>query len=239
MPPLSSNVSSNLLLNSLSAEDLDLLAPHLHPETLSFRQRIQSARQRVEHLYFPERGVISILGASHTEARQAEIAIVGREGMTGAGVLLGADISSWDMLVQVEGAALRIARADFLAAAARSEAVRSMALRYSHAFCVQCAATALANAHGTIEERLARWLLMSRDRHDGDELPLTHEFIALMLGVRRPGVTIALQQLEQRALIQTGRGSITLLDREGLGATASGLYGASEAEYERLFPRRA
>jgi CRP-like cAMP-binding protein len=233
------NASSNLLLKSLPAADWALIASHLHAEKLTFRNRVQSARQRVEHLYFPERGVISVLGASRNEARQAEIAIVGREGMTGFGVLLGADASSWDMLVQVEGEALRIARADFLKIAGESECVRAMALRYAYVFNVQCAATALANAHGTIEERLARWLLMSRDRHEGDELPLTHEFIALMLGVRRPGVTIALQQLESRGLIQTGRGAITVLDRDGLVGAASGLYGAPEAEYESLFPQRA
>ena len=108
-------------------------------------------------------------------------------------------------------------------------------LRYAHVFAVQSGYTALANARGNIEERLARWLLMTRDRVDDDEMVLTHEFIALMLGVRRAGVTSALQAFESKALIETARSSITVKDRDGLEEHANGLYGAPEAEFERLF----
>jgi CRP-like cAMP-binding protein len=106
--------------------------------------------------------------------------------------------------------------------------------RYAHAFAVQAAHTALANAQGKIEERLARWLLMAHDRTTGDSLHLTHEFLALMLGVRRAGVTTALHALESNALIENSRGSIVILDRAGLEASANGLYGVPEAEYERV-----
>jgi CRP-like cAMP-binding protein len=108
-------------------------------------------------------------------------------------------------------------------------------LRYAHVFLVQSGYTALANARGNIEERLARWLLMTRDRVDDDEMVLTHEFIALMLGVRRAGVTSVLQAFESKALIETARGSVTVRDRDGLEEAANGLYGAPEAEFERLF----
>src|SRR5262249_34467429 len=103
------------------------------------------------------------------------------------------------------------------------------------AFGVQCNYTALANAHGTIEERCSRWLLMSHDRLETDKLLLTHDFLALMLGVRRAGVTIALGHLEGRGLISTARGAVTVVDRDGLEESANGLYGAPEAEFERLF----
>jgi CRP-like cAMP-binding protein len=108
-------------------------------------------------------------------------------------------------------------------------------LRYAHIFGVQSVYTALANARGSIEERLARWLLMTRDRVDGDEMLLTHEFIALMLGVRRARVTTALQAFEGRGLIETARGCVTVKDRDGLEESANGLYGPPEAEFERMF----
>jgi CRP-like cAMP-binding protein len=108
-------------------------------------------------------------------------------------------------------------------------------LRYAHVFGVQSGYTALANARGNIEERLARWLLMTRDRVDDDEMLLTHEFVALMLGVRRAGVTTALQVFERRGLIETARGSVTIKDRDGLEESANGLYGPPEAELERMF----
>jgi CRP-like cAMP-binding protein len=118
----------------------------------------------------------------------------------------------------------------------RCPSLRQRLLRFAHVFSVQCGATAVANAHGTIEERLARWLLMALDRHDGASLPLTHEFMAVMLGVRRAGVTLALQHLEAKGLVQATRGRVTISDRDGLRERANGLYGAPEAEYERLIP---
>jgi CRP-like cAMP-binding protein len=108
-------------------------------------------------------------------------------------------------------------------------------LRYAQAFSVQLAQSALANAQGKLEERLARWLLMAHDRVNGDELELTHEFLALMLGVRRAGVTTALHQLEKRGLVSMARSSVVILDREGLQECSNGLYGTPEAEFERLF----
>jgi CRP-like cAMP-binding protein len=109
-------------------------------------------------------------------------------------------------------------------------------MRFAHVFAVQASYTALANARGTIEERLARWLLMAQDRIGSDVLELTHEFLALMLGVRRAGVTIALQHFENNGILQTARGAVTIADREGLEDCANGLYGQPEAEFERLFP---
>lgn len=119
--------------------------------------------------------------------------------------------------------------------ATKSPTIQNLFLKSAYLFMVQVAHTALANAHGQLEERLARWLLMACDRSDGDEMVLTHEFLALMLGVRRAGVTTALQHLTARGLIETARGSVTIRDREGLEESAAGLYGVPEAEFERLF----
>ena len=110
-------------------------------------------------------------------------------------------------------------------------------MRYAYVFAVQAGHTALANAHGKIEERLARWLLMAHDRLEGDDLHLTHELLSTMLGVRRAGITTALHELEKLALISTVRGCVTILDRSGLEQSANGLYGVPEAEFERLFAR--
>ena len=124
--------------------------------------------------------------------------------------------------------------ADLKRCAAESESLRAMILKFVYAFNVQVAHTAMINARSTLEERLARWLLASHDRLDGDELPLTHEFIATMLGVRRPGVTIAVHALQKDGLIQAGRGWITIVDRKGLEIKSNGAYGVAEAELGRL-----
>jgi hypothetical protein len=151
-------------------------------------------------------------------------------------IVLGASRSPCEVFMQVEGHGHCIPAGDLTDAMAQSPALRDALLSYAHVYTVQASYTALANAHGKIEERLARWLLMAQDRIAHDELLLTHEFLALMLGVRRAGVTVALQHFESTGLITTGRGNIVIKDRDGLEESANGLYGAPEAEYERLFP---
>jgi len=229
------NVQRNRILNALSNADIDLLQPHLERVPLKFRQHLQSANRQIKNVYFPERGVASVVAASGGERGQAEIAVVGRDGMTGLAVVHGAHRSPCEIFIQVEGEGQRISAEDLCQVMDKSGTMLKCFLRYAHVFNVQSGYTALANARGRIEERLARWLLMSRDRVDDDEMLLTHEFIALMLGVRRAGVTGALQALESKGLIDTARGSITMKDRDGLEEYANGLYGPPEAEFERLF----
>ena len=115
-----------------------------------------------------------------------------------------------------------------------SETLHRLLLKYIQTFMVQTAHTAIANAHAKLPERLSRWILMAQDRVGGDDLALTHEFLALMLGVRRPGVTETLQVLSRKRLIKTGRGRILVLDRKGLERSAGGYYGVPEQEYRRL-----
>jgi CRP-like cAMP-binding protein len=229
------NVQRNRVLNALSNADLSLLQPHLELTPLKFRQRLQSANRVIRAVYFPESGIASVVAVGGGERRQAEVALVGREGMTGVAVVHGADRSPCDVFIQVEGEGQCISSENLRRAMDQSATVLKCFLRFAHVFGVQAGYTALANARGNIEERLARWILMTRDRVDDDELILTHEFIALMLGVRRAGVTGALQAFEGKGLITTARGSVTVTDRDGLEESANGLYGTPEAEFERLF----
>jgi CRP-like cAMP-binding protein len=155
--------------------------------------------------------------------------------MTGLPVVYGTDRSTCDIFIQVEGNGYCIAAQNLRDALGQSISLLRCLLRYAHAFGIQINYTALANARACIGERLARWLLMARDRLDSDKMILTQEFLVLMLGVQRASVSEALQAFERRGLIKTARGSVTIMDRDGLEECANGFYGTPEAEYERLF----
>src|SRR3954454_15277874 len=219
----------NRLLATLTPDDFDLLQPHLVAVPLEMRHWLIAAGEPIQHVYFPERGIVSIL-ADTTEGK-IEVGMIGPEGVAGLPVVLGIERSPHSYLVQAEGEALRITAPDLRTAMQYSPSLHARLLRYAHALMVQTAQTAYANAGFTMEARLARWILMTDDRLEGDELPLTHDFLSMMLGVRRPGVTIAVQNLESNRLIRAKRGHITVLDRTGLEGVADSAYGASEAEY--------
>jgi len=219
----------NRLLSGLTPEDFGLLEPHLEPVPLELRQWVIEAGEPIQHVTFPEHGIISIL-ADTTEGR-IEVGLIGPEGMAGLPVVLGIERSPHGYMVQAAGEALRIPAQDLRTALRHSPSLHAGFLRYAHALMVQTAETAYANAGFTIEARLARWILMTDDRLAREDLPLTHDFLSMMLGVRRPGVTIAVQTLEANRLIRAKRGGITVLDRTGLEAVADSAYGVSEAEY--------
>jgi CRP-like cAMP-binding protein len=161
--------------------------------------------------------------------------LFGHDGMSGTAVILGAGQSPQASMIQVNGAsAIRLEATDFTAACDRSASLRTLLLRYVQAMNVQAASTAAANAHYALPERLARWLLMCHDRVDGDDIPITHEFMSMMLAVRRAGVTTATHILESNGLIRAKRGVITILDRDRLEALADNAYGLPEAEYARI-----
>ena len=164
-----------------------------------------------------------------------EVGLIGREGMSGLSVLLGTDRSPNDTIFQHVGVGLRITAVELRKAMLKSAPLRRQLQLYVHSFLIQVTQTARANARNKIEERLARWLLMAHDRLGTDELTITHEFLSVMLGVRRPGVTVALSLLEKSGLISTDRGVISVLDRTGLKRAANGAYGVAEAEYNRVF----
>jgi CRP-like cAMP-binding protein len=233
--PGASNLQRNRILAALSNADLALLQPHLERVPLKMRQRLHWPNRQIRNVYFPESGIASVVAVSASEQRQAEIGIVGREGMTGLPIVLSADRSPCDTFIEVEGEGQCISTPKLRQAMDESATILKCFLRYAHVFAVQTAYTALANARGNIEERLARWLLMTHDRMDGDKLGLTHEFISLMLGVRRAGVTSALQGFEAKGLIERARSTVVIKDRAGLEEAANGLYGPPEAEFKRLF----
>ena len=227
------NAPRNRILNAMSNADLALLQPHLDAVPLKFRPRLQSSNRAIRHLHFPESGIASVAAVGNGEGRQAEVAVVGRDGMTGLPIVHGTDRSPCDIFVQVDGAGHCIAAQKLREVMDQSITMLRCLLLYAHAFAIRANSTALANARGCIEARLARWLLMTRDRLDSVQMMLTHEFLALMLGVRRAGVSQAL--LEKMGLVRTAPGSVTIMDRDGLEECANGLYGTPEAEYERLF----
>ena len=232
---MTSPVSKNSLINSLSASDRALLAHSLKPVPLPLKLGIERQNAAIEHIYFPESGVISIVAKS-PGGHEIEAGIIGREGMTGIPVMMGDDRSPHQAYVQIAGAALRMSADDLRAAMRASPTLQQALLRFASTFAVQITQTALANGRAKIEERLARWLLMAQDRLGSDDVALTHDFLALMLGVRRPGVTIALHELEKKALIRSTRGAVKIVDRDGLVEASNGVYGLPEAEYKRLFP---
>lgn len=223
----------NRLLLALPPADLGLLLPHLDPVPLHKGAVVMRPDEPIEYAYFPEGGLASVV-CSAGEGRRAEVGLFGFEGMVSTASVLGADRTPLETFLQVEGTWLRIGTETLTRAMRQSPALQSVLMRYVQAFLLTLSQTALANGAYKIEERLARWLLMCHDRLDGDDLPLTHEFLSLMLAVHRPGVTTAVHVLEGARAIRARRGVITVLDRGKLEEAAGGIYGAAEAEYERL-----
>ena len=224
----------NHLLAGLSADDFGLVSPHLKTVDMPLRLPLVTPGELINFSWFPENGIISVI-TSMPDGRQVEAGLVGREGMVDMATLAGADRSPLHCMVQVKGVASRLPSAELRRAMAASETLRTRMALFAHTLVVQIAHTAFANAANTIEERLARWLLMAADRvSDGEAIAMTHEFLSTMLGVRRSGVTIAINALANAKAIVAGRGSVTIADRARLQALSNGAYGPPEAEYARL-----
>jgi CRP-like cAMP-binding protein len=219
----------NALLMRLSQRDYGLLAPHLVAVDLPLRKYLERQNRRISAAHFVESGIASVVANGRVGAG-VEVGLVGRDGMSGVAALLGADRAANDTYMQVAGDGQCIKIDNLKRCFAESDSLQRALLKYSHAFHAQVTHTAMNTARSKIEERLARWLLAAHDRLDGNDLHLTHEFLATMLGVRRPGLTVALHALQQDGLIQPGRGSITIIDRKGLEQAANGAYGTGEAE---------
>lgn len=222
----------NLLLRALSPGDWRLLQPALKPVDLQLRAVLSEPSGPIRHVDFVESGIVSVVAVAGE--RQIEVALIGHEGMTGVPLLHGMRGAPDLVNVQASGSALRIDADDFRDALDASSSLRGSLLRYAHVLQVQTAQAAIVNGHFTIDQRLARWLLMCHDRM-GAELPLTHEFIAVMLGIRRSGVTDAIHILEGQQMIRAGRARNLVQDRKRLIEKAAGSYGVAEAEYAKAF----
>jgi CRP-like cAMP-binding protein len=223
----------NRLLSSLSTSDFDLLAPHLESVTLELRKILEKPNKRIEAVYFPETGFASVVAVQRS-GKEVEVGLIGREGMTGLPIVLGNHRSPHSTYIQSPGKGQSIPAAQLRRATQTSGSLRDSLLKFVQAFGVQTTHTAICNAQSRIDVRLARWLLMAQDRIQAEILPLTHEFLSLMLAVRRPGVTEALKALRQRGLISYRRGEITINDRKGMERVAGEAYGTPESEYRRL-----
>jgi CRP-like cAMP-binding protein len=223
----------NRLLSKLAPSDWSLLAPHLEPMTLRERQVIEVPHKPIAHAYFLEIGVASVV-AVDSEDHRIEVGVIGFEGVTGVPLIMGDVRAQHSTYMQIPGSGHRIGADRLRAAIAESESLRALMLKSAQGFMIQTAHTALANGRAKLEERLARWLLMAHDRMTTNAVPLTHEFLAVMLGVRRAGVTVAIHSFEQRGFITTRRGELTMVNRKGIEEVAGSFYGTPEAELERL-----
>ena len=192
MTEISPFPGQNRLLAALSSADFALLQPDLDPVSLELRQVLETADEPIAHNYFIESGLASVVAGNGNHRRRIEVGLIGFDGMTGLAVVLGNDRSPNENFMQVGGEGRRISSDRLRMAMQESRSLHGVLLNFAHAFMNQIASTALSNGTASVEERLARWLLMAHDRMDDDNIPLTHEFLALMLGVRRAGVTVAL-----------------------------------------------
>jgi len=204
----------------------------LEPVSLEFGQVLYEAGGKIRHVYFPVDCLISLLTAVD-KRRTLEVGMVGNEGMTGMPFILGMGVSGVRALVQGAGAALRMSAAPFRIEFDRNQPLRQALFRYTYALMAQISQTAACNRFHDAEARLARWLLMTRERVESDKFPLTHEFLAHMLGVRRVGVTEAAGALKRRGLIDYRRGTIQILDAKGLKASSCSCYRIVKAVYQR------
>jgi len=231
---LPNNWDGNQVLANLAADDAASVTQHLRPVRLEYRKCLEAANRPITTVYFPLSGLVSVVATSSNRHHEAEVGVIGSEGMTGSAIALGAKTAPFNAYVQMEGDGLCLEVPELIRLLADRMSLRCALLRYIHVFTVQMAETALANARGNILHRLARWLLMAHDRNADDELRLTHEFLAVVLGVRRAGVTTALHDLASRGLISITRKSIVIKNRTGLELTSDGLYGMAEREFGAL-----
>ena len=223
----------NRLLAKLSADDYRILHGNLQFRDLPRNTILVGPDRLQEYVYFLESGLASQI-ASGEGKRKLEVGIYGRDGVGPAAAILGVDRDVHLHIMQVGGAGYSVTTEQFGEAMDESASLRALMLRYVQVLMIQMAHTALSNNSLLIEQRLARWLTMCHDRLDGDELPLTHEFLGIMIGVRRASVTEAIQLLENKNIIAARRGVIEVLDRAKLEATAAESYGVPEAEYRRI-----
>jgi CRP-like cAMP-binding protein len=223
----------NQLLAALPPEVLSRLLPRMRPFSLSLREILIRPETQIEAVYFVESGWVSLVAALDN-GTQAEVGLIGREGMVGLPLITGIDTAFVEAFVQGDGSALRMDAAAFRHALKEEPALQHLLFRYLEAMNSQTTQTAACNGRHDLEQRLARWLLMAHDRAEGDEFQVTQEFLALMLCVYRPSVSVVASTLQRAGMIRYGRGHVTVLDRNALEATACDCYSVVKRRFERL-----
>jgi len=225
----------NHLLAALLAQEYERLAPNLELVPMPLGHVLYESGSELRHVYFPTTAIVSLLYVMRDGA-SAEIAVVGNEGLIGVALFMGGETMPNRAVVQSAGHAYRLKGQLLKEEFNRSGGLQHLLLRYTQALLTQMAQTAVCNRHHTLDQQLCRWLLMSLDRLRSNELVMTQELIANMLGVRREGVTEAAGNLQKAGLIKYRRGHITVIDRAGLEARVCECYAVVKREFERLLP---
>ena len=223
----------NHILRSLPPSDYERISPHLQPVQLSQSELLCNADQTIESVYFPNLAIVSLV-AQDTHGQSVEVGIVGFEGVVGVSTALTVKRSPFEMVVQLAADGFRMHERAFQDELKRGGVFQNLVLRYAHSLLLHTSQLAVCNRLHSLSERLARWLLMSYDRCKCPDLPFTHEFLSLMLGVRRAGVTEAAIILQTEGYIKYRRGQITVLDREGLQEHTCECYPVLKREFDSL-----
>jgi CRP-like cAMP-binding protein len=227
----------NQLLAALPQEDFERVQPHLNLIELPLGEALYEANSVLRHVYFPTDSIVSLLYVM-ADGASAEIAVVGNEGVIGVSLFMGGETTSSRAVVQSAGWAYRLTGQLLKEEFTRAGAMQHLLLRYTQALLTQMAQTAVCNRHHSLDQQLCRWLLLSLDRLPSNQLVMTQELIANMLGVRREGVTEAAGKLQRLNLIKYSRGHITVLDRPGLEKQVCECYEVVKRETDRLLPRQ-
>jgi CRP-like cAMP-binding protein len=228
--------SPNRLLASLPVEDYDRIARHLRNVPMKLKQVIHKQNEPIRNVYFPHGGAFSLVKTLQ-DGQVAEVATIGAEGAIGVSVFFGQKLADCDVIMQLPGPGAQTMTADdFNVEMERRGTFYNRVVRYNQALVSQIMQTTVCNGLHSAEQRCCRWLLMTRDRAGSDEFPLTHEFLSLMLAVRRPTVTLIAAQLQQAGLIQYRRGFVTIFDRQKLEAASCECYQTVKSQMRRLLP---
>src|SRR6202790_555530 len=238
MEILSSEPLKNHLLAALPHAEAHRWLPLLESVDLSLGEVLYESGTTLGHVYFPTTAIISLLYVMESGA-SAEIAVVGNEGIVGISLFMGGESTSSRAVVQSAGKGFRLKAQSMKQEFNRAGPVLHLLLRYTQALITQMSQTAVCNRHHSLDQQLCRWLLLSLDRLDGNQLVMTQELIANMLGVRRKGVTEGALKLQHAGLIKYARGHISVLDRDGLQKRSCECYAVVKKEYDRLLPQKS
>ena len=234
-PPNLRTAQGNRLLASLPRIALERILPDLEVRPFEMRQVVQPRKQPLREVIFPVSGVASMISMGDA-GDSVEVATIGREGVVGISLFLGGTAAAVEIFIQVPGEGVCLPAAAFEGHVAREPSLMRTLLLYTQALLTQVAQSSACNRHHPVEQRCARWILQTHDRVSGNEFPLTHEFLGLMLGVRRASVTETAAALQERDLIRYRRGKITVLDRVGLEKASCECYRLIAGEFDRLLP---
>jgi CRP-like cAMP-binding protein len=225
--------TENYILRSIPDEEFESLRPHLVEVSLQVGDVINYPYDPIPNVYFPNDAMVSVI-ASTPEGQLSEAGVVGREGMVGIGIVLGVDTTPHENAIQLPGTALQMSAGAIREKFESCPELRKRLLHFTHAHMMQLIQTALCNRLHLLEQRLARWILLAHDRSSSDVLPLTQEFLAIMLGVQRPTVSHAAQKFKTEGSIKYNRGIVTVLDRKAIEKACCDCYEVVKAEFDRV-----